>query len=764
MMEWRNEYPRRYLGNELSHHKQCPSRVNLAAVPAPAYIRSAVNGRTDRIVTQHVARGGTPPCSRGSPPTLSPADRGCGCRSNVRCVLHPSPWSAGRRRVGFLCEHLLLHESPRNNLVRIPGRRFAQADGRRDSTPKVIAAHSAVFADGPTSRFRRSRGNFRNRYYDRLASYVLPLCFRGAIDFKRVYTEVTRAIGSQFIRHALDDSTPIADLQSNTKRIPYCQIAHFIVNSLCLPMQSLNPFEAAVAERLACSPLTNVNRVKSPAGSLPDFCKWNRAGRCHWSPGFLGDLPVPPALPLQHRSIITSLHPHLHSRPRWFRLQNLKKHLYCKLQLHTPAKRRAVCRNAIRQSDSGNLLASGQSQPIENLFQCTQWSIRHKDLGAMPLSGHFSPGKETLDDAGTAGGRKCLRDSSARCLCLPIGTKHTSHCSKTFRFANLLASRQCNQHGKIRGMLQPIRHKALLTEPRAANQFVVYAMVNYKTSGRSGFNPRLGHSGFSHVGIVPDDAVGSPVSPTFSFQRCSILTSITLFGSQDISVKSRPNLLTHNTSELEKHSQFNKHVWKLIPCTANTSRARQQNGATGQQNVGTPFVDRRLVNNSPAGSSANRELYAACSSQSDSRPVPRTSRSQSGKGHAHKTLVSPNTLILFPRKNVGLEDANRATAYPAEGARQGNSRFRLIASHSRVWNPKGVVVEKKGKPGSSPHEDRLHPPRANLPSQQGDEKDNPTGKAATCNPPSCRCATAAFFSSPPPFSTSPGPDPGNSSH
>ncbi|KAJ8866855.1 hypothetical protein PR048_032716 [Dryococelus australis] len=37
---------------------------------------------------------------------------------------------------------------------------------------------------------------------------------------------------------------------------------------------------------------------------------------------------------------------------------------------------------------------------------------------------------------------------------------------------------------------------------------------------------------------------GSPVSPALSFRRCSILTSITLIASQDLDVKSRPNLFT----------------------------------------------------------------------------------------------------------------------------------------------------------------------------------------------------------------------------
>ncbi|KAJ8888751.1 hypothetical protein PR048_008243 [Dryococelus australis] len=47
---------------------------------------------------------------------------------------------------------------------------------------------------------------------------------RDKIDFKRVYTEVTFAIVSEFIIHTLYDSAPIADLQGNKKRIPYCQM------------------------------------------------------------------------------------------------------------------------------------------------------------------------------------------------------------------------------------------------------------------------------------------------------------------------------------------------------------------------------------------------------------------------------------------------------------------------------------------------------------------------------------------------------------
>ncbi|KAJ8896123.1 hypothetical protein PR048_001465 [Dryococelus australis] len=81
------------------------------------------------------------------------------------------------------------------------------------------------------------------------------------IDVKHVYTEVDFAVGSQFIRHALDDSEPMAGLQGNKG--------------------------ATVAERLARSHPTRANRAQSPA-RLPDFRKW--------SASFLGDLPFSPPL------------------------------------------------------------------------------------------------------------------------------------------------------------------------------------------------------------------------------------------------------------------------------------------------------------------------------------------------------------------------------------------------------------------------------------------------------------------------------------
>ncbi|KAJ8870043.1 hypothetical protein PR048_029054 [Dryococelus australis] len=68
---------------------------------------------------------------------------------------------------------------------------------------------------------------------------------------------------------------------------------------------------------------------------------------------------------------------------------------------------------------------------------------------------------------------------------------------------------------------------------------------------------------------------GSPVSPAPSLRRCSILTSITLIGSQDLAVESRPDLFTHS------------------------NHTRQQNGVAG-----------RLVTYSPAGITNRIKAFA----------------------------------------------------------------------------------------------------------------------------------------------------------
>ncbi|KAJ8870875.1 hypothetical protein PR048_027176 [Dryococelus australis] len=74
---------------------------------------------------------------------------------------------------------------------------------------------------------------------------------------------------------------------------------------------------ATVAERIACSPPTKVNRVHSPAGSLPDFRMWDSCQTLSLAGGgfIFGDLPFPrPFIPAPLHTHLN--HPHRLSRSR----------------------------------------------------------------------------------------------------------------------------------------------------------------------------------------------------------------------------------------------------------------------------------------------------------------------------------------------------------------------------------------------------------------------------------------------------------------
>ncbi|KAJ8870944.1 hypothetical protein PR048_027246 [Dryococelus australis] len=76
--------------------------------------------------------------------------------------------------------------------------------------------------------------------------------------------------------------------------------------------QTLHKWGATVSERLVCSPSTKAIRVQSQGGPHQDIACGNRAGRCRWSAGFLGDLPFPSpfhsgAAPYSPRSLSSAL-------------------------------------------------------------------------------------------------------------------------------------------------------------------------------------------------------------------------------------------------------------------------------------------------------------------------------------------------------------------------------------------------------------------------------------------------------------------------
>ncbi|KAJ8874215.1 hypothetical protein PR048_025057 [Dryococelus australis] len=73
---------------------------------------------------------------------------------------------------------------------------------------------------------------------------------------------------------------------------------------------------AAVAERLACL----ANCAQSPAGSIPDFRKWESCRMMLLVGGISRESPIYPALTFQQCFILTSFHPHRLSRPTSFTL------------------------------------------------------------------------------------------------------------------------------------------------------------------------------------------------------------------------------------------------------------------------------------------------------------------------------------------------------------------------------------------------------------------------------------------------------------
>ncbi|KAJ8884486.1 hypothetical protein PR048_016343 [Dryococelus australis] len=82
-----------------------------------------------------------------------------------------------------------------------------------------------------------------------------------------------------------------------------------------------------------------------------------------------------------------------------------------------------------------------------------------------------------------------------------------------------------------------------LTTCAAVDSTVITLLLARLPPRRSRLNPRPGHSGFSHVGIVPDDAADRRVLSEISrsprpFIPALLLTSITLIGCQDLDVKS----------------------------------------------------------------------------------------------------------------------------------------------------------------------------------------------------------------------------------
>ncbi|KAJ8870262.1 hypothetical protein PR048_029283 [Dryococelus australis] len=177
-----------------------------------------------------------------------------------------------------------------------------------------------------------------------------------------MYTEVEFAIESQFIRQALDDSEPIADLQVNKQRVPYCQVrtkligicTRSLIGCMSIWDRALRLIGYCLLRNIICwktgqlvSGLPDANRrtaLQPLAGKWRHFATvrgWcsrllafhtsdSRRGRsriyacgnsCPTMPligGFSRGSPVSPILAFRRSSTLTSLHPHFSTLPKYY--------------------------------------------------------------------------------------------------------------------------------------------------------------------------------------------------------------------------------------------------------------------------------------------------------------------------------------------------------------------------------------------------------------------------------------------------------------
>ncbi|KAJ8871020.1 hypothetical protein PR048_027323 [Dryococelus australis] len=199
----------------------------------------------------------------------------------------------------------MLTQSPRPNTLCVP--RYS----RLMVTPNFLDVRAKVLlqANPPP-------------HENKFETHSKPVFRVDKIDIKHVYTEVDFVTGSQFMRHALDDSEPIADLQGNNlykDRELFQNITQIVdpatmggmkrrvISPAELSSYICSVIEATVAERLACSPPTKDDPGSIHGRVAPDS---RMSELCRTMPlvgGFPRGSPVSPALSFRSYSILTSI-------------------------------------------------------------------------------------------------------------------------------------------------------------------------------------------------------------------------------------------------------------------------------------------------------------------------------------------------------------------------------------------------------------------------------------------------------------------------
>ncbi|KAJ8893902.1 hypothetical protein PR048_006503 [Dryococelus australis] len=283
-------------------------------------------------------------------------------------------------------------------------------------------------------------------------------------------------------------------------------------------------------------------------GQSQIFASGNSAGRRHWSAGFLGDLPFPPPL----NSSATPFSPHftvIGSQDLFVKSRsNLSTQLNSALCTEKLQKQRAgelppceprtaaaharkMAAHARNMSERCWPYALATRQPIGNL---SQYTIANQTQSPFPYAHTPIPGADWR-------------------IVFQLVVDQRRQFSGVCDASSCFTSQRCDRTikpGKVREfeMSSEDREDSGKQATDSGNS-TISMLASHQ--GEPGSIPgRV--TGFSQVGIVSDDAIGrrpsrgSPASPTPSFRRRSIVTSITLIGSQDLAVKSHPNPFTHS--------------------------------------------------------------------------------------------------------------------------------------------------------------------------------------------------------------------------
>ncbi|KAJ8877581.1 hypothetical protein PR048_022036 [Dryococelus australis] len=274
------------------------------------------------------------------------------------------------------------------------------------------------------------------------------------------------------------------------------------------------------------------NRIRFPAGSLPDFRMWESGQTMPLVAGFLGGLLLPPAFPFRRYSTLASLHPHRLSRPRCYE----------------PPKSLLLTTRSFAGGEEGDRPGGCDHQRTRRR---TWRKIVKKIVRRRKPIGRHYPLTTAVCGLGRAIITALARDGVCEwgdrapryvfiparfSLSLRVAARATSQVVHNWMEKKVLGA-DWGYYFTTKGhchalpgapacrppVVQSVGAPLLYVAGGSGFESVAFSEFFYRHARlpprRTGFNPRGRVTGFSQVGIVPDDAVGrglswgSPVYP-----------------------------------------------------------------------------------------------------------------------------------------------------------------------------------------------------------------------------------------------------------